>query len=227
MNGSPIIVIQCAARKQSHAGCLRLRSGQEVLLVAHPANAPQDGRYAYAHPDDPADTEETWRKQLLRYNDLHKDVPGGNPLRLLPAWQLYNNPIYARLAAECELESLYILSAGWGLIRADFLTPAYDITFSNAGNVEPYKRRRQRDAYEDWRMLPDDTDDPVVFFGGKDYIRMFCELTERVKGPRYVFFNSRNAPDAPGCHLRKFDTRTKTNWHYECARAFMDGKVGI
>ena len=229
MNGSPIIVIQCAARKRSRAGCLRLRSGREVLFVANPANAPQDGPYAHAHPDGPADTRETWRKQLLRYNDLHKDIPGGNPLGLLPAWQLYNHPIYARLAAECGLERLYILSAGWGLIRAEFLTPDYDITFSKHSNVEPYKRRGKRDAYDDWHMLPDDTADPVAFFGGKDYIRLFCELTGRVKGPRIVFFNSRNAPDAPGCHLRKFSTSTstRTNWHYECARAFMDGKVGI
>ena len=225
MNGSPIIVIQCAARKRSRAGRLRLRSGREVLFVDNPANAPQDGSYAHAHPDGPADTGETWRKQLLRYNDLHKDVPGDNPLGVLPAWRLYKHPIYARLAAEHGPERLYILSAGWGLIRADFLTPDYDITFSN--NTEPYKRRRKRDAYDDWRMLPDDTADPVAFFGGKSYIKLFCALTGRVKGPRYVFFNLRNAPDAPGCHLRKFDTRTKTNWQYECAGAFMDGKVGI
>ena len=227
MNGSPTIVIQCAARKRSRAGCLRLRGGRELLFVANPANAPQDGPYAHAHPDDLADTGETWRKQLLRYNDLHKDVAGDNPLGLLPAGQLYKDPIYARLAEKYGLERLYILSAGWGLIRADFLTPNYDITISNSNNVESYKRRRERDAYGDWRMLPNDTADPVVFFGGKSYIKLFCALTERVKWPRYVFFNLRKAPDAPGCHLRKFDTRTKTNWHYECARAFMDGKVGI
>ena len=225
MNGSPIIVIQCAARKRSHAGCLRLRSGQEVLFVANPAKAPQGRPYAHAHPDGPADTGETWRKQLLRYNDLHKDVPGDNPLGLLPAWQLYDNPVYAQLAAKYGPERLYILSAGWGLIRADVLTPNYDITFSN--NAEPCKRRRKRDAYDDWRMLANDTADPVVFFGGNSYIKLFCALTERVKGPRYVFFNSLNAPDAPGCHLRKFSTRTRTNWHYECARAFIDGMVGI
>ena len=224
MNGSPIIVIQCAGSKQSHAGCFRLRNGGEVLFVANPDKAPPD-KYTYAHPDGPADTGETWRKQLLRYNDLHKDAPGDNPLGLLPAWQLYMHPIYAHLAKKYGPEHLYILSAGWGLIRADFLTPNYDITLSNKG--ESYKRRRKRDAYDDWRMLPEDTADSVVFFGGKSYIKLFCALTERVKGPRYVFFKSRNALDAPGCHLRKFDTSTRTNWHYECARAFMDGKVGI
>ena len=226
MNDSPIIVIQCAAGKQSRAGCLHLCNEQEVLFVANPANAPQDGPYAHAHPDDLADTGETWRKMLLRYNNLHKGVAGDNPFgaaarlaaltrtRSMPDWQKSTG---RSASISCRL-------AG-GLIRAEFLTPDYDVTFSN--NAEPYKRRRKRDAYNDWRMLPDDTADPVVFFGGKSYIKLFCALTERVKGPRYVFFNSRNAPDAPGCHLRKFDTRTRTNWHYECARAFMDGRIGI
>ena len=225
MNNSPIIVIQCAAGKQRRAGCLRLRSGGEVLFVSDPDKAAQGGPFAYAHPDGLADTGETWRKLLLQYNDLHKGVPEGNPLGLLPAWQLYSNAIYARLARKYGADRLYILSAGWGLIGAEFLTPNYDITFSS--NAEPHKRRRKRDAYDDWCMMPDDTADPVVFVGGKSYINLFCALTEQVIGPRYVFFNSRNVPDAPGCHPRKFDTRTKTNWHYECASALMDGKVGI
>ena len=226
MNDSPIVVIQCAGSKQSRAGCLRLCNEQEVLFVANPAKAPPDGLYAYAHPDGPADTEETWRKQSLRYNDLHKDAPGDNPWGLLPAWRLYKNPVYAQLWEKYGPERLYILSASWGLIRADFLTPRYDITFNT--DVKSYICRRGLSGYDDWRMLPDDTTEPVVFFGGRSYIKLFCALTERVKGPRYVFFkSSSNAPDAPGCHRRKFDTRARTNWHYECARAFKDGKVGI
>lgn len=228
MNASPIIVIQCAAGKRSYAGCLRFRNGREALFVAKPANVPQDGPYAYAHPDGVADTGETWRTQLLRYNELHKDATGENPLGLLPAWQLYSHPVYAQLAVKYGTERLYILSAGWGLIRADFLTPGYDITFSSsASGAENYKRRRERYAYNDWRMLPDNSANPVVFLGGKSYVKLFCALTGRVRGPRYVFYNSGSAPDAPGCHLRKFDTRTRTNWHYECAQAFMDGRIGI
>lgn len=224
VNASPIIVIQCAGSKRSHAGCFRLRNGGEVLFVSDPDKAPQD-EYTYAHPDGQADIEETWRKQLLRYNDLHKDVPGGNPLGLLPVWRLYKNPTYALLAEKYGLERLYILSAGWGLIRANFLTPRYDITFNT--DVKSYKRRRGLNGYDDWRMLPDDTAEPIVFFGEESYIDLFCALTGQVKGTRHVFFNSPYEPDAPGCHLRKFDTSTSKNWHYECARAFMDGKVGI
>jgi len=63
------------------------------------------------------------------------------------------------------VKNVYILSAGWGLICADFLTPAYDITFSPS--AAPYKRRRKTDRYEDFRMLPDKAEREIVFFGGQ------------------------------------------------------------
>jgi hypothetical protein len=64
------------------------------------------------------------------------------------------------------------LSAGWGLIRTDFLTPCYDITFSQS--AEGYKRHRKADRYQDFRTLPARSDEDIVFFGGKDYVRLFC-----------------------------------------------------
>ena len=233
MTGSEIIVIQCAASKRNNAGHLRLGDGRKVLFVARPDRAPEDGAYVFAHPDGATGTGGTWRETLLRYNAAFynaafKDdpgAPGGNPCLLLPAWQLYRHPVYTRLWDEYGPERLYILSAGWGLIRSDFLVPNYDITFSNS--AEPYKRKRVGDSFDYWSMLPDDTTNPVVFFGGKSYIKLFCELTGRIKGPRYIYYNSLNPPDAPGCCLRKFDTTTRTNWHYECAQEFMKGSIGI
>jgi len=140
-----------------------------------------------------------------------------------PAWRLYENPVYRLLKEHCGFEGFYILSAGWGLIRSDFLTPAYDITFSPRS--EKYKHRRKRDSYHDFNMLPEETAEDIVFFGGKDYVGLFCALTERVRGTRYLWFNSKVAPKAPGCELRRFHTRTRINWHYECARAFIAGKI--
>lgn len=75
----------------------------------------------YQHPDDMSDYGWTWREALLKYN---QDRPT-NPLGLLPAWQLYDNPAYGRLAERVGIEKMFILSAGWGLIRGDFLTPYY------------------------------------------------------------------------------------------------------
>ena len=114
---------------------------------------------------------------------------------------------------------LYILSADWGLISAGFLTPYYDITFSPS--AEAYKRRRKAVRYQDFCMLPISTDEPMAFFGGKDYVPLFCALTKLVKAQRTVFYNSTKPPAAAGCALKRFDTRTKTNWHYECAKSFL------
>lgn len=222
---NPIVVILCSARKNGGAGHFRRADGRKVLLVAQPDAAPPDAKYAYARPDDDAEDGQTWREKLRRYNADYDGSTETNPLGLLPAWQLYWHPVYARLWEEYGPERLYILSDGWGLVKADFLLPNYDITLKH--NAETHKRRGQRDRYQDWRMLPKDTANPVVFFGGLDYIGFFCSLTEQVKGARHIFYNSQNIPDAPGCRLVKYDTRTKTNWHCEAAGAFLQGKIGL
>ena len=216
-----IVVIQCAAKKKPGAGHLCRRDGQPVLFVADPDSAPTTAANAYARPDDTSDTGVSWRAQLVGYNN----EPESNPLDLVPAWQLYENRTYARLVDAYGLESVYILSAGWGLIASDFLTPVYDITFSPS--ADSYKRRRKKDRYDDLHMLPADTTEPIVFFGGKDYVQLFCSLTGSAKGQRFLFYNSANAPDAPGCTLKRFNTTTRTNWHYECASAFINGAIHI
>ena len=216
-----IVVIQCAGTKRPEAGCLHRRDGQEVMFVADPESAPADTRYWYAHPDDIADTGYSWRDELLKYNSS----PGDNPRGLLPAWQLYKDRTYELLADRYGLERLYILSAGWGLIAADFLTPAYDITFTVSADA--YKRRRKKDQYDDSRMLPADSEEPVVFFVSKAYVGLACKLTEGISSPKYLFYNSKKRPEAPGCHLRKYDTRARTNWQYLCGKDFVEDKIGI
>jgi hypothetical protein len=66
------------------------------------------------------------------------------------------------------------------------LTPSYDITFSPS--ADGYKRRRKKDQYDYFRMLPGDTKIDVVFFGGKDYLPLFCSLTEAISCKKIVFF---------------------------------------
>ncbi len=211
-----IIVIQCAAGKRPGAGYLVSASGKPVVFVAQPLLAPADPAREYARPDGPSLTGLSWRNVLLSYNETEKT---DNPLGLYPAYRLYDNLIYERLVEHFGLRNVYILSAGWGLIAADFLTPYYDITFTRMAKA--YKRRRATDLYHDFRMLPDDTTDEVFFFGGQDYLPLFSSLTESIRGRRTVFYNSAHRPRLPGCLLRRFETRTRTNWHYECANAFL------
>lgn len=212
-----IVVIQCASTKQPGAGHLRSRNRRPVIFIAEAQAAPNDGTYVYAQPDDRSDHDMTWRELLLAYNES-----GNNPDGLYPAYRLYGNAIYGQLAENVGLENLYILSAGWGLINAQFLTPYYNITFSPS--AERYKRRRNADRYEDFCMLPSDTKEPIVFFGGKDYVPLFCKLTKSTKATRTVYFNSAQPPVAVGCTLERFETSTRTNWHYECAKHFLSSR---
>lgn len=218
------IVIQCAARKNATPPGLGFRTadGKPIQFVANPALAPLDGKTVYVHPDDKADEHFTWRERLLNYN---KADPA-NPLGLKLAYKLYDNKAYANLVKRFGLENVFILSAGWGLISADFFTPHYDITFSAARNVKPHCRRRKQDSYADICQLPDDGDS-IAFLGGKDYLPLFSRLASKVRGDKIVFFNSDVPPaHAPGFRFKRYQTDQKTNWHYSCAEALIDGRIG-
>lgn len=188
------------------------------MFVARPDAAPSDEVQIYARPDDISDTGKPWRTVLQEYNA----TPDDNPLDLLPAWQLYKNPTYEILADHCGQDRLYILSAGWGLIRADFLTPHYDITFSKARTVELFKRRSRQEPYEDFE-LPSGVTESILFFGGRDYVPLFCKLTAKARGHRTVFYAGKGTA-APGCAVRRFGDPF-TNWHYQCAKAYVEGRL--
>lgn len=224
-----IVVIQCAATKRSDAGRLCRRDGRKVVFVADPKRAAVNSEHAYAHPDALSDTGVSWRQFLIGYNAN----PGNNPLGLLRAYELYQNAAYTRLVERFGASNVYILSAGWGLIGASFLTPDYDITFSvQAKKKTPWKFRRVDDRYEDLCHLPADVADPVIFFGGKDYVPLFCKLTDGIRSRRTIFYRGGKPPEtaskppgAPGCVLQEFPTSSRTNWHYECVRAFLEDKI--
>jgi hypothetical protein len=213
------IVIQCADSKADEAGRLCTSNGVPVSFVARPDEARAsnpDG--TYARPDDPAPGEgRSWRDLLSDYN-----VCAANSLGLSPAARLYKHHAYADLVGKFGLERVFILSAGWGLVRGTFLLPKYDITFSGA--AESYKRRRQKDHWLDFRHL-EDTGEPIAFFGGKDYLPLFCHLTSGFSSPRTIYYRSDALPDAPGCKLVRYHTTARTNWHYGCAKEFLEGKV--
>src|SRR5277367_1520885 len=100
-----IIVIQCAASKNPDAGHLMTASGKPVLFVADPQAARAKPTHVYARPDDPSDSGISWRQVLLNYNERPED----NPFGLYPAYQLYENRTYKRLADQFGLHNLYIL----------------------------------------------------------------------------------------------------------------------
>ena len=217
-----IVVIACAgsknrpASKDPNAGYFVTADGKPVLFVADPAIAPQQSEVEYQRPDDIAPSGLSWREELVQYNKTCRDT-GANPRGLLPAWCLYANSAYKHLVNQLGEDKVFILSAGWGLIPAPFLTPDYDITFS--GNAEAYKRRRKRDRYADFLMLPKDASYPIHFLGGKDYVSLFLMLTAETSAER-IIHHVGSPPSAPNCRFRHFETTRRTNWHYECAMRF-------
>lgn len=220
-----IVVIQCASRKRANAGHLVSKEGRKVMFVADPDRAPESESIVYQRPDDSESPGRSYRDVLVEYNQREREE---NPLDLLPAWKLYENQTYASLAETFGTGNLYILSAGWGLIEAEFLTPNYDITFSgNAGGTNTYKRRSVNDSrYRDFPMIPRDVSSHVVFLGGKDYVSLFCKLTMGI-ARRTIFYNSLSPPSVPSCDLVRYETTKRTNWHYECARALIDGSISV
>ena len=214
------VVIQCAARKRFDAGTLRDGNNRPILFVARPELAPPSRTRVYARPDDPAGGGRTWRDVLEAYV-----ASGDNPYGLLPAWELYENPVYGELVGHFGMENVFILSAGWGLVRADFPLPDYDITLST--QAEDYKRRRNGDTWRDFRMLPADCADDLVFFGSRGYAPLFAHLTHDHTGRKIVFYKSSRQEPLPGCELVHYDTTAAMNWHYRCARDFMAGKLQV
>jgi len=157
------IIMQCAGSKQPD-GFFRTAGGRKVFFVARPEKAPHNSCYIHARPDDPSDIKgKTWRQKLSEYNEAAHQ----NPLHLYPAYQLYLNEIYQRLVERFGIANVFILSAGWGLLRSDFLTPRYDITFSQTKDA--YKKRNDTDVWQDYCHLPKKLDDELVFFGGVRY----------------------------------------------------------
>ena len=211
-----IVAIQCAGSKNPGAGTLRGGDGRPVRFVASPKDAPAAAGVLYATPDDLAADGRSWREHLREYNE----TDATNHLRLLTAGSLYIPPLYRNLVERLGTSRVFILSAGWGLIRSDFLTPGYDITFSAQAPL--YARRRSGDRYDDFRMLgPGVPGDEVHFFGGADYLPHFARLTSDFRGRRIAYFKSRAVKRPRGLEMVFYETKLVTNWHYDAAAKFL------
>ena len=119
---------------------LRTAGGKPVIFVAHPNWRHRMPRTSTRGPMM-FDDGRSWRARFLGIQ------PGGTPATrsaCFPRGNSMNPHESSRMVNRFGLDSVFILSAGWGLIPARFLTPAYDITFSQVPKPERWKRRLQR-----------------------------------------------------------------------------------
>ncbi|MFZ1662881.1 MAG: hypothetical protein WAT77_13060 [Paracoccaceae bacterium] len=217
----PIYVMQCAKSKKTD-GWFRDQNNRKVSFVARPELAPPEDGVRFVHPDSVDEHSVAWRKRVFDYNLTFAET-GQNPLGLYPAARLYQNECYGALAASVPSGRLYILSAGWGLVRSDYLLPNYDVSFSAAPGVPPHARRRPSDEWRDFNMLDPMTTAPVIFIGGQTYFRPFANLTRNYQGMRTAYYNVAQMPMLSGIEWRRFDTSARTNWHYRLARMLASG----
>lgn len=212
------IIIQCAGAKQPHANYTGFhQQGQYIEeFLAHP-NA---DHLHCAHPDFVCANGITWREQIAQYNEANSAT---NPQYLSKAYELYVPAAYSNLVAEFEVENVYILSAGWGLIRADYLIPYYDITFSSSAKA--HQRRRDNDQYKDFNHLAGNTE-PLIFLGGISYQPLLFQLTKQLDCDIRLVYRSAQTPSLPKnakarYMTRYFDTPQLINWHYSAANALI------
>jgi hypothetical protein len=173
----------------------------------------------------------SWRDHLARYNE-----GGANPDSLLQAADLYEPPVYGHVAEAHGRTNLFILSAGWGLVRGDYLLPDYDITFSHVPAADRWKRRTRTDTYADFNHLAEPgavaAGESVFFCGGAAYLGLLRTLVERlsigITAYRRVPDGAPTRSDLPAGGVRPgsiwfvdFPTRRRTNWHYDCAEALV------
>lgn len=230
----PTIVVSCAGSKSGNAGSMQDGDGRDIRFVGDPDAAPRPADCVYARPDDLSDDGRSWRVRLREYNEQWRGS-STNPWGLLRAFELYEpkrkqyRTVYRDLVAQFGVANVFILSAGWGLIPADYLTPVYDITFSMDCRIASFKRR-PAGGFRDDNMLSINLPSPVCFIGGEDYRPTFVRLTEAVPVPRIVFYNSKRAPVAPGCIVRRFtppSSKESRGWQYACARDLIAGRLDL
>lgn len=237
-----IVVIQCAGTKCPRAGIFSLAGGHPVTFVADPRTALPSPEF---RPDDPTSSSSvrTWRDELASYNATR---PMMNPLGLFSASGLYCPPtdklVYQDLVKHFSPQKVYILSAGWGLVRSDYLLPQYDITFSHAartgGKAKPYAWRDPRTigVWKDFDLLTPSLGNftgtvHVLICGNptSGYHLLLAELMKSWPPSTNVCFHYKGIPPPKPTSwtgiwrvIAHIGSR-RTNWHYECARNLIGG----
>jgi len=218
------VVISCASSKN---GDSLIHEGQKVNFVSKPSlvkNAVKnDEVILYVHPDSLIPNRHlSWREMISQQNELNS---------FKPAYQLYKPSIYQELYNTFR-QDLYIYSAGWGIIRADFRIPKYDITFKQASSEDTV--RRSKDHFNDFNHLQGIPEgEQIVFLGGKDYVRPFCQLTKNLPNEKFIFYKDKMLLTAASDFLANrfkfiyYQTERRTNWHFEVASRFIKKTIQL
>tara|TARA_R110002049_G_scaffold288687_2_gene471309 strand:- start:545 stop:1183 length:639 start_codon:yes stop_codon:yes gene_type:complete len=211
-----IIVISCSGSKN---GENLIYKNNEITFVSSPNEESKN----HFNPDNQIPNENrTWREYVNSQENNN----------ILESYKLYKNKIYSELYEKYK-SNLFILSAGWGIINSEFKVPKYDITFSK--RAEKNSKRKKTDFYKDFNHIEKiNHNEKIVFFGGADYLKLFYNLTKDLSNEKIIFYNKKNIysglpflKNESSFKLIKYETKTRTNWHYGCAKDFLENKLVI
>jgi len=184
-------------------------------------------------PDDPKPNDNcTWRKWVEDNQNNADAIPA-------LAYNLYSprnpfNDAYVNLYNAFN-NRFYILSAGWGLLKANFRLPNYDITFSAGGAANQRVFQNINPAFIDFNHLTNNhnegligRNEDVVFMGGRSYIQQFISLTENSLNNKLIYYFGMNPPGDVlplGFSYRNYVHPDATNytWYYYLAQDYANG----
>jgi hypothetical protein len=213
------IIISCSDQKN---GELLVHKGLKINFVSNKDQSVANQELHF-HPDDIVPNEEiSWRNLI---NQQKKD------LHLIPAYELYKRPIYSALFKYFGAD-LFVFSAGWGIIKADYKLPKYNVTFSCSKNIPLHARRNSEDKFNDFNhLLGIEENERIVLIAGLDYVLPFCQLTEQLPNEKIIIFkNKKIILNNPFWGNKKFNfvyyhTTRRTNWHYEVAERLIKNEI--
>ncbi|MBM4027434.1 MAG: hypothetical protein FJ280_18815 [Planctomycetes bacterium] len=220
------VVIQCAGRKFP-APTLSL-PGASIQFVAAPQPMMPNSRAPWDAL--PAPVNGTWIDTVRDYNNCQMALPAGVSVSgnapLTEAGSLYSPPVYGQLVQRFGPTHVYVLSAGWGLVRADDRIPIYDITFNSSALPMARMSPNVRSAYDSVRRTVDGEDDIHLFLTPK-YLLYWLSLFPFF-GTRRIILHWRKGQRLPlgwrGAVCWHDCGERRLNWHYVAAKQFSDGR---
>jgi hypothetical protein len=195
---------------------------KHIMFVSPPHKFPND-IYTHHYLDDEIPGENrTWRDLVLNGQN--------NPnLDMARAYLLYRpkiDPDIYRDFYNKFKNRFYIFSSGWGIVRAEFKIPAYniaDITDSAFPNMLNHLKDDYVKSYRD---------SEVILFAGSAYVAPFRAMTQSIPYRKKTIVrycektpNEKEAlyknPNKGDFYYLDYKTNNPRNWHYRAAREFM------
>jgi hypothetical protein len=145
---------------------------------------------------------------------------------LTPAADIYKRTIYRDLVATIGWDNVYILSAGWGLIRADDKIPPYNVTFSSDKWTPPSARitpaKRTCDSIR--QKVPGN--DEIHLFLTPKYLKYWIKCFHGQFGSRRVILHWRKCQKLPNISWPPNDIYWHScgnprQWPYDAAKEWL------